>query len=244
MAFGVTEPDAGTDTSRIITRATEDGMGGWIVNGRKIWSSKALESEVYLLLARTDGQPGEFNGLTLFLVDLDPEHCDIAPIPKVGRNAATSCEVAYDDLPVEGWRMVGERPRLHTSSASTPNESCSPRWRVASAKRRCVAPAHYANEREVFGRQIGANQAVSHPLAKAHMELNAAMTMMHRAAWHYDHDPSAANSPTPPSTSPPKHRSSPPTRRCRPTAGSAPASTTSSGTGVRPGCSASPSARR
>ena len=73
VAFGVTEPDAGTDTSRISTRAVDDEMGGFIISGRKIWTSKALESEVCLLLARTDGEPGEgFGGLSLFLVDLDP----------------------------------------------------------------------------------------------------------------------------------------------------------------------------
>ena len=83
VAFGVTEPDAGTDTSRIVTRATEDGMGGWIINGRKIWTSKALESEVCLLLARTDGEPGTFTGLTLFLVDLNPNTVT-SFIPKVG----------------------------------------------------------------------------------------------------------------------------------------------------------------
>ena len=110
VAFGVTEPDAGTDTSRVATRAIEDG-DGFVVRGRKIWSTKALESEVCLLLARTDGEPGSFEGLSLFLVDLDPEYCDIAPIPKVGRNAIASCEVAYDGLPVEGWRLVGERGR-------------------------------------------------------------------------------------------------------------------------------------
>ena len=188
VAFGVTEPDAGTDTSRIITRATEDGMGGWIVNGRKIWTSKALESDVCLLLARTDGEPGSFNGLTLFLVDLDPDHCDIAPIPKVGRNAVASCEVAYDDLPVEGWRMVGERGRgfHHILHGLNPERILLAGMACGigeAALRRATA---YATEREVFGRPIGSNQAISHPLAKAHMELNAAMTMMMRAAWMYD----------------------------------------------------------
>ncbi|NNE73332.1 MAG: acyl-CoA/acyl-ACP dehydrogenase [Acidimicrobiales bacterium] len=190
VAFGVTEPDAGTDTSRIVTRATEDGAGGWTVRGRKIWSSKALESEVCLLLVRTDGEPGDFAGLTLFLVDLDPAYCDIVPIPKVGRNAVASCEVAYDDLPVEDWRMVGERGRgfYHILHGLNPE-----RILLASmacgigevALKRAVA---YAGEREVFGRPIGANQAISHPLAKAHMELNAAFTMMLHAAWRYDND--------------------------------------------------------
>ena len=189
VAFGVTEPDAGTDTSRITTRAVEDGMGGWIVNGRKIWTSKALESEVVLLLVRTDGEPGDgLGGLTLFLADLDPDHVDISPIPKVGRNAVASCEVAYDDLPVEGWRMVGERGRgfnhiLHGLNPERILLSAMACGIGEAALRRAVA---YAGEREVFDRPIGANQAISHPLARAHMQLQAAMQMMRLAAWRYD----------------------------------------------------------
>jgi len=189
VAFGVTEPDAGTDTSRITTRAVEDGMGGWIVSGRKIWTSKALESEVVLLLVRTDGEPGKgFNGLTLFLADLDRDYCDIRPIPKVGRNAVASCEVFYDEMPVEGWRMVGERGKgfhhilhgLNPERILLANVACGI---GEAAIRRAV---NYANERSVFGRLIGANQAISHPLAQAHMQLKAAMQMAALAAWRYD----------------------------------------------------------
>lgn len=188
VAFGVTEPDAGTDTSRVTTRAVDDGMGGFVVSGRKIWTSKALESEVCLLLARTDGEPGSFNGLSLFLVDLDPEYCDIAAIPKVGRNAVASCEVAYDELPVEGWRLVGERGRgfhhiLHGLNAERILLAGMACGIGEVALRRAVG---YANEREVFGRPIGQNQAVAHPLAKAHMDLQAAYTMMLIAAQRYD----------------------------------------------------------
>ncbi|MDH3682281.1 MAG: acyl-CoA/acyl-ACP dehydrogenase [Acidimicrobiia bacterium] len=189
VAFGVTEPDAGTDTSRIATRAVEDGMGGWIITGRKIWTSKALESEVVLLLVRTDGEPGEgFGGLTLFLADLNPDHVDIAPIPKVGRNAVASCEVAYDELPVEGWRMVGERGRgfQHILHGLNPERILLAGMACGigeAALRRAVS---YAKERSVFGRLIGANQAISHPLARAHMDLHAAFTMMLKAAWRYD----------------------------------------------------------
>ncbi len=189
VAFGVTEPDAGTDTRGVATRAVEDGMGGWIVNGRKIWTSKALESEVCLLLTRTDGEPGDgFNGLTLFLVDLDPEHVDIAPIPKSGRNAVASCEVAYDDLPVPAWRMVGERGRgfhhiLHGLNAERILLASMACGIGEAAIRRAV---DYAKEREVFGRLIGANQAIAHPLAKAHMELAAAMALAREAAWRFD----------------------------------------------------------
>lgn len=189
IAFGVTEPDAGTDTSRITTRAVEDGMGGWIVSGRKIWTSKALESEVCLLLARTDGEPGEgFGGLSLFVVDLDPSYVDIRPIPKVGRNAVASCEVAYDELPVEGWRLVGDRGRgfhhilhgLNSERVLLAAMACG----IGEAALRTALG--YASEREVFGRLIGANQAIAHPLAKAHMELQAAFDMAMKGAWLYD----------------------------------------------------------
>ncbi len=189
VAFGVTEPDAGTDTSRISTRAVEDGKGGWVVSGRKIWTSKALESEVCLLLVRTDGEPGEgFGGLTLFLVDLDPEYCDIAPIKKLGRNAVASCEVFYDELPVEGWRMVGDRGRgfQHILHGLNPERILLSAMACGIGEVAIAKATQYAKDRYVFGRAIGSNQAISHPLAKAHIELNAAWTMAMRAAWHYD----------------------------------------------------------
>ena len=171
VAFGVTEPDAGTDTSRIATRAVDDGSGGFVVSGRKIWTSKALESEVCLLLARTDERiegGDRFGGLSLFLVDLDPDHVDIRPIAKTGRNAVASCEVAYDELPVEGWRMVGERGRgfqhilhgLNPERVLLAAEACGI---GEAALRRAVG---YAKERIVFDRPIGANQAIAHPLAE------------------------------------------------------------------------------
>ncbi len=193
IAFGVTEPDAGTDTSRISTRAIDDGAGGFVVRGRKIWTSKALESEVCLLLARTDdADPDDprrrFDGLSLFLVDLDPAHCDIAPIPKLGRNAVASCEVAYDDLPVEGWRLVGERGRgfqqiLHGLNPERILLAAMACGIGEAAIRRAVG---YAKERIVFDRPIGANQAIAHPLAQAHMQLGAAGLLWREAAWRYD----------------------------------------------------------
>ena len=189
VAFGVTEPDAGTDTSRVATRAVEDG-DGFVVTGRKIWTTKALESEVCLLLARTDGEPGNFEGLSLFLVDLDPDHVDIVPIPKLGRNAIASCEVAYDGLPVEGWRLVGERGQgfRHILHGLNPERVLLAAMSCGLGEVALRRAVRYAGEREVFGRPIGANQAIAHPLAKAHMELRAAMTMTSLAAWRYDSD--------------------------------------------------------
>ncbi len=191
VAFGVTEPDAGTDTSRISTRAVDDGMGGFIVSGRKIWTSKALESEVCLLLARTDeAGDNRFGGLSLFLVDLDPAHCDIVPIPKLGRNAVASCEVAFDELPVEGWRLVGERGKgfqqiLHGLNPERVLLAAMSCGIGEAALGRAVG---YAKERVVFDRPIGANQAIAHPLARAHMQLQGAWAVMMHAAWRYDHD--------------------------------------------------------
>ena len=189
VAFGVTEPDAGTDTSRITTRAVEVGPGRFSIRGRKIWTTKALESEVVLLLVRTDEpRAGRFDGLSLFLADLDPAHVDIAPIPKAGRNAVASCEVAYDDLPVEEWRMVGSRGKgfQHILHGLNPERILLAAMSCGigeAALRRAVT---YANERIVFDRPIGANQAISHPLAQAHMQLQAAHLMMRHAALAYD----------------------------------------------------------
>ena len=147
----MTEPDAGTDSSRIITRATEDGMGGWIVNSRR--SGRARRSNPRSACSSLEPTASRASSaVSPLLVDLDPEHCDIAPIPKVGRNAVASCEVAYDDLLWRGgaWSASLAAASTTFSTASTPNESCSPRWRVASVKQQLRRATHYANEREVL----------------------------------------------------------------------------------------------
>jgi len=186
VAFGVTEPDAGTDTSRITTRAEPDGSGGYVVHGRKIWTTKALESEVVLLLARTGGEG--LGGLSLFLADLDPAHVDIRPIPKMGRNAVASCEVAYDGLPVEGWRLVGEEGQgwRHLLHGLNPERILLASEAVGIGEVALARAVAYAKEREVFGRPIGANQAIAHPLAEAHVRLAAAWQVAQLAAWRYD----------------------------------------------------------
>ncbi len=190
IAFGVTEPDAGTDTSRISTRAVPDGKGGWTIHGRKIWTSKALESEVVLLLARTGhDDKNRFKGLSLFVADLDPKYVDIKPIPKAGRNAVASCEVAYDGLPVADWRLVGEEGNgfYHILHGMNPERILLAAEAVGIGRAALAKAVSYAKEREVFGRPIGSNQAISHPLAHAHVQLEAAWQMVMHAAWLYDH---------------------------------------------------------
>ncbi len=110
MCFGVTEPGAGLDTSRITTFAKREG-DNYRVNGRKVWISKALESEKILLLTRTtpyDEVTKKTDGMTLFLTDLNRDHVDIRPIKKMGRNAVSSNEVFIDDLIVPVEDRVGE----------------------------------------------------------------------------------------------------------------------------------------
>jgi acyl-CoA dehydrogenase len=186
VAFGVTEPDAGTDTGRITTRAVPDGRGGWVVRGRKIWTSKALESEVVLLLARTGGEG--LGGLSLFVADLDPDHVEIRPIPKMGRNAVASCEVVYDDLPVPDWRLVGEEGRgwRHLLHGLNPERILLAAEAIGIGEAALARAVRYATEREVFARPIGANQAIAHPLAQAHIQLVAAWQVAQHAAWRYD----------------------------------------------------------
>ena len=116
VAFGVTEPDAGLDTTAIRTRAVRDGEG-YQVTGRKVWTSKALESERVLLLTRTtpvEECARRTDGLTLFIAPLKDPAVTIRPIPKLGRNAVASCEVTYDGLYVDARDRVGEEGRGFT----------------------------------------------------------------------------------------------------------------------------------
>ncbi len=192
VAFGVTEPDAGTDTSRITTRATLAADGGhYLVRGRKIWTTNAPHCEKVLLLVRTTAREDgarPTDGMTLLLADLQRPEVDIVPIDKAGRNAVVSCEVAYDDLPVdvadrvgaegEGFRYLldGLNPERILIAAEALGTG-------RAALRRAVA---YAGERVVFERPIGQNQGIAFPLARNHMELRAAELAVREAAWRYD----------------------------------------------------------
>ena len=190
VAFGVTEPDAGTDTTGITTRAVLRD-GNYVVTGRKIWTSKALEAEKVLLLVRTtprDQCQRRTDGMTLLLADLQRPEVEITPIPKLGRNAVASCEVRYDELPVSVDDRVGEEGRGFSYLLDGLNAE---RVLIASealgtgraALRRAIG---YANERVVFDRPIGKNQGIAFPLADAHARLKAAELMIRNAAWLLD----------------------------------------------------------
>jgi acyl-CoA dehydrogenase len=190
VAFGVTEPDAGTDTSRITTRAVRDG-DQYVVHGRKVWTTKALLCEKVLLLVRTTPAAectGKLDGMTLLLADLQRPEVDIRPIDKLGRNAVVSCEVRYDGLRVDVADRVGEEGQGFRYLLDGLNPE---RILVAAealgigrvALRRGVA---YAKERVVFNRPIGQNQGVSFPLAESHARLHAAELAIREASWRYD----------------------------------------------------------
>ncbi|WP_421120816.1 acyl-CoA dehydrogenase family protein [Aquihabitans daechungensis] len=197
VCFGVTEPDAGTDTSRITTRATRSDDGShYVVRGRKVWTTKAPYCQKVLLLVRTtprDEAARPTDGMTLLLADLQHDgvvrpEVEITPIPKAGRNAVVSCEVVYDDLPVPVADRVGDEGDGFRSLLDGLNPE---RILIAAealgtgraALRRAVA---YANERIVFDRPIGQNQGIAFPLAQAHMELRAAELAIREASWRYD----------------------------------------------------------
>ena len=190
VAFSVTEPDAGTDTTSITTRAMRDG-DYYIVKGRKVWTTKALDSERVLLLVRTIEKSEvsrRSDGLTLLLAELQRPEVTISPNPKVGRKAIATCEVVYDNLPVHVTDRVGEEGKGFRHILDGLNAE---RVLVASealgigraAIRRTVK---YAQDRVVFGRPIGMNQGVSFPLGEAQMRLDAAELVIRKAAWLID----------------------------------------------------------
>ena len=193
VAFGVTEPDAGTNTANISTRARRDG-DHYIVRGHKVWTTKAPFCDKVLLLVRTsdpDPSKGErrVDGMTLLLADLQvPEHVTIRPIDKVGRNAVVSCEVHYDDLPVHVSDRVGEEGKgFYTLlDGLNPERILTASSALGTGKVALRRAVKYANERIVFDRPIGQNQAIAHPLAEAYARLHAAELVLRDASWRYD----------------------------------------------------------
>jgi acyl-CoA dehydrogenase len=192
QAFGVTEPAAGSDTTSITTTATKVD-GGWLVHGQKIWTSRALHSDLMLLLARTtpaDGVEKKTHGLSTFIVDMKQALADrtmtIRPIKTLMNHATTEifldgAFVADDDL--VGEPGLGFRYILDGMNAE----------RVLIAAE-CIGDGHwfiekasaYAGERIVFGRPIGANQGVQFPIAQAYAQIEAADLMRYKAAWLFE----------------------------------------------------------
>jgi acyl-CoA dehydrogenase len=188
--FAVTEPDAGLNTTELATRAERRG-DRYVVSGRKIWISTAQVATKMLLLARTtplDQVRRRTDGLTLFYTDLDRSKVEVREIPKMGRAAVDSNLLFIDGLEIpeadrigaegDGFRLIlhGLNPERILIAAEA----------VGIGRAALRKAAGYARERVVFGRPIGQNQGIQHPLAKCWMELEAANLMVFNAASRYD----------------------------------------------------------
>ncbi len=192
QAFGVTEPTAGSDTTQIQTTATPNGEG-YLVKGQKIWTSRALHSDLMLLLARTtpaDEVEKKTLGLSTFIVDmkqaLDAGKMTIRPIKTLMNHATT--EIFFDDVFVPSENLVGEKDKgfryildgMNAERVLIAAECIGDgRWFIEKA-------SAYASEREVFGRPIGANQGIQFPIAEAHAAIEAANLMRYKAAWLFE----------------------------------------------------------
>jgi acyl-CoA dehydrogenase len=190
--FGVTEPNAGLNTTQITTRADRRG-DRYVINGAKIWTSTAQIANRILLLARTtplDRVQRHSHGLTLFYTTLDRAHAEVRLIHKMGRHAVDSNMVFFEDMEVPeedriGAEGEGFRTLLH---GLNPERVLVAAEAIGIGRAALARAARYARERVVFGRPIGQNQGIQHPLAKCWAELEAANLMVLKAAWLYDHD--------------------------------------------------------
>jgi acyl-CoA dehydrogenase len=190
VAFGVTEPDAGLDTTSITTRAERDG-DQWRVNGKKVWISTAQIADKILLLTRTS-TPGpdepRWQGLTLFMAEMDRDRIDVREIKKAGRAAVDSNELFIRDLIVSDADRVGEVGMgfRHLLDGLNPERLLVAAEAIGMGRFAVRYAAKYARERTVFGRPIGMNQGIQFPLAEVHARLECAWLMVLRGAELYD----------------------------------------------------------
>jgi acyl-CoA dehydrogenase len=188
--FAVTEPDAGLDTTHLTTRAVRDGAD-YIISGRKAWISTAQVAHKMLILTRTaplDAVARPTDGLTLFYTDLDRGKIEVREIAKMGRKAVDSNLLFIDGLRVPASDRIGEegegfRYILH---GMNPERILIAAEAVGLGQAALARASAYAGERVVFGRKIGQNQAIQHPLAQSWIELRAAELMVLDAAGRYD----------------------------------------------------------
>ncbi|WP_430419408.1 acyl-CoA dehydrogenase family protein [Phenylobacterium sp.] len=188
--FAVTEPDAGLDTTSLTTRADRTN-DGYVIRGRKMWTTNAQRATKMLIIARTtpkDQVKRPTEGLSLFYTDFDRSRITATPIPKMGRKAVESNAVFIDDLHVPAEDLVGEEGRgfYYLLEGLNPERVLIGAEAVGLGRAALKRAATYAKERVVFGRPIGQNQGVAHPLAKAWAELEAANLMAFKAAALHD----------------------------------------------------------
>ncbi len=189
QAFGVTEPTSGTDTLSLRTTATRDG-DHYVVNGQKIWTSRAEHSDLMLLLARTtprDQVKKRAEGLSVFLLDMrGAEGLTIKPIRTMMNHATT--EVFFDRVRVPAENLIGEEGQgfRYILSGMNAERILIAAESIGDAKWFIAKATAYAKERAVFGRPIGQNQGVQFPIARAYAQMRTAELMVHEAARLYD----------------------------------------------------------
>jgi acyl-CoA dehydrogenase len=190
MCIGITEPDAGLDTTSLTTRAdrTDDG---YVLNGRKTWTTSAQRANKMLIIARTtprDQVRKATEGLSLFYIDFDRTRIEAKPIPKMGRKAVESNQVFIDNLEIPADALIGEEGRgfYYLLEGLNPERVLFGAEAVGLGRAALARATAYARERVVFGHPIGQNQGVAHPLAKAWAELEAANLMAFKAAALFD----------------------------------------------------------
>ena len=188
--FGFTEPNAGLDTTSITTFATKV-PGGYRVNGRKIWTSTAQVANKVMLLTRTTRKEDArrpSDGITLFYTDLDRDRVEVKRIPKMGRAAVDSNMVFIDDLFIPEEDRIGAEGQgfRYVLDSLNPERILIAAEAIAIGQDALDRAARYARDRSVFGRPIGQNQAIQHPLAECWAALEAAWMMTMKAAWLYD----------------------------------------------------------
>ncbi len=191
VSTGVTEPNAGLNTPTIETVAERDG-DQYVINGQKIWTSKAQEADVIMLLARTEpyDPDNRLDGMTLFFTefDKDMDGVTVQEIPKAGRGASDSNEVWFEEFRVPAADVIGEAGRgfkylLSFANAERVNVAANCIGIGQAALDRAAA---YATEREVFDGPIGAYQGIQHPLAESWTKLKADEALMWEVAWLFE----------------------------------------------------------
>ena len=194
--FGVTEPNTGLNTTELKTRAVLKG-DHYVVTGQKVWISTAQVADKILLLARTtpiEACKSKTHGLSLFYTDLDRSKVQVRLIHKMGRHSVDSNELFIDGLEIPVEDRIGEEGEgfKYILHGMNPERMLIAAEAIGIGRIALRKAAAYANERVVFNRKIGQNQAIQHPLAKTWMELEAARLMIMKAATLYDQNKDCA----------------------------------------------------
>lgn len=190
VAFAVTEPDAGNDITHIKTAARREG-DSYLINGRKVFTTKAREASKMLLLTRTtpfEQVSKKTDGMSLFFADLDPAAVEVRELEKLGRAAVDTNMLFIDNLRASADDLIGREGRgFHCLlDGLNPERILVAAEGIGIGRAALARAVRYANERVVFGRPIGQNQAIAHPLADVYAKLEAAELVMLKAAWLFD----------------------------------------------------------